>query len=177
MAGTEMMTIANLDRMELVVQLGENDICSVKIGDRAEIRPDASPSSVLEGSVQKIAVSSSGGSDYGSTTDFEVRISIDNQDVIRLLPGMSASVSIITGSKNDILTVPLQAVGGKDGRETVWTVDDKGRVRRVDVRCGIQDFNKVEICSGLSESDLVVTGPFQMVNGGLNPGDKVKTEQ
>lgn len=176
MAGTEIMTIADIGRLELVVQIGENDICSVKNGDRAEIRPDASPSDLLKGRVEKIAVCASTGRDMGSTTDFEVRISIDNQDIVRLLPGMSASATIITGTKNDILTVPLQSVMVRDGHETVWIVDSLRRVRSVPVRCGIQDFSRVEICSGLTERDLVVTGPFGAINGTLSEGDKVKTE-
>ena len=177
MAGTEIMTIADMDRMELVVEIGENDICAVMAGEQAEIKPDAAPGNILRGTVGKIALSASAGRDMGLTTDFEVRINIENQDIIRLLPGMSASASIITGSKNDILTVPLQAVTIRDGREMVWTVDSQQRVRAVGVSCGIQDFSTVEICGGLSEEDLVVTGPFGLIAGGLSDGDKVKTKQ
>lgn len=177
MAGTEVMTIADLNRMELVVEIGENDICNVKVGDKAEIKPDASPTHVLNGYVEKIALSASTGGSLGSTTDFKVKISIDYQEFIKLLPGMSASAVIITGSKNDILTVPLQAVTIRDGRETVWAVDERQRVRAVPVVCGIQDFSRVEICSGLDGDDLIVTGPFGLIAGGLSEGDKVKTER
>ena len=174
MAGTEIMTIANLERMELVVQLGQNDICSVSTGNRAQIRPDAAPSSILEGTVDKIAVSASGSGQIGGSSDFEIRISIDSQSNIKLLPGMSASVTIYTGSKNDILTVPLQAIMVRDGQETVWTVAADGRVHSVPVSCGIQDFSRVEITGGLVQSDLVVTGPFQTISKGLKEADKVK---
>ncbi len=174
MAGTEIMTIANLERMELVVQLGQNDICSVSTGNLAQIRPDAAPSSILEGTVDKIAVSASGSGQIVGSSDFEIRISIDNQSNIKLLPGMSASVTIYTGSKNDILTVPLQAIMVRDGQETVWTVAADGRVHSVPVSCGIQDFSRVEITGGLFQSDLVVTGPFQTISKGLKEADKVK---
>ena len=174
MAGTEMLSIADLSRMELVVEVGENDINSIKLGDRALIRPDAAPGDTLTGSVSKIAVCASGGGHLGGTTDFKVRISIDSQGKAPLLPGMSASAKIITGSKNDILTLPLQAVAVKDGREIVWKVDGAGRVHSCNVECGIQDFGRVEILSGLSEGDLVVSGPFQAVNKTLKEGDKIK---
>ncbi|MBR5034473.1 MAG: efflux RND transporter periplasmic adaptor subunit, partial [Bacteroidales bacterium] len=176
MAGTEMMTIADLDSMEIVVNIGESDIISVREGEEAQIKPDAAPGIALKGYVSKIAGCSVGESQMGSNTDFEVRISIEPQDVIRLLPGMSASVLIVTGSKNDILTVPLQSVVVRDGRETVWVVDGDGRVKPVAVTCGIQDFGRVEICGGLSEGDRVVTGPFQTINKTLKEGDKVKTQ-
>ena len=174
MAGTEMMTIADLGRMELVVQIGENDIRSIAVADRARIKPDAAPSCSLEGSVTKIALRATGAGAFNSATDFEVRISIDNQDVISLLPGMSASVVIDTGSKNDILTVPLQAVVIKDGRETVWTVDQRQQAHLRAVECGIQDFSTIEIVSGLSEDDLVIAGPYQLINKNLSEGDRVK---
>lgn len=176
MAGTQMMTIADLDQMELVVDIGENDINNIREGCRARIMPDASPSDTLEGRVERIAVSSSAGRNFDSSTDFEVRISIENQHDIKLLPGMSASVLIYTGSKNDILTVPLQAVTVKDGRETVWTVDAQSRVHLSTVRCGLQDFNSVEITQGLQGGERIVTGPYQMLATMLKEGDKVKTE-
>ena len=177
MAGTEMMTIADMEHMELVVDIGENDICTVKVGDRAEIKPDAALGRILNGKVEKIALCASAGHQMSSTTDFEVRISIENQDDIHLLPGMSAQTVIITGSKNDILTVPLQAVTVKEGREIVLTVDPERRICPVTVSCGIQDFSRIEICSGLEETDLIVTGPIGMIAGGLSKGDKVKTRE
>ena len=173
MAGTEVVTIADLEHMELVVELGQNDVCGVKEGDLAKIRPDAAPETLLEGRVSKIAVCAQGGGTI-QNSDFEVRISIDNQDNIRLLPGMSASVSICTGSKNDILTVPLQAVIVRDGQEKVWTIGGDGRVGTAAISCGIRDFNRAEVTSGLEEGDLIVTGPFQTINKDLNEGDKVK---
>ena len=174
MAGTEMLTIADLDRMETVVSLGENDICNVDIGDRVEIKPDALPGEVLTGHVSKIAYSAAGIVAAGASSDFEVRISIDSRSSKRLLPGMSATVIIHTGSKNNILTVPLQAVFLKDGRETVWKVDDRLQVSSATVSCGIQDFSRTEITGGLSSGDLIVTGPFQAVNKTLTEGARIK---
>ena len=174
MAGTEVMTIADLEVMELVVEVGENDICSLSVGDTATIRPDAAPSCYISGRVHKIAVCSSREGEPGATTDFEVRIAIDPQQAVRLLPGMSASVVIQTGSKNDILTVPLQAVFIRNGYETVWKVDSLQRVSPVQVICGIQDFDSVEIIDGLTEGDQIVTGPFQLITKTLKDGDKIR---
>ena len=177
MAGTEMMTIADMEHMELVVDIGENDIYDIEIGNDAEIKPDAARGQKLHGKVEKVALCASRGSQISAATDFEVRISIDNQDNIHLLPGMSAEAVIITGSKSDILTVPLQAVTVKDGRETVLTVDAERRISPVRVSCGIQDFSRIEICSGLEERDLIVTGPLSIIAGGLAAGDKVKIRE
>ena len=166
MAGTEIMTIANLESMELVVQVGENDICNIKAGDKAQIKPDSSPSISLDGQVTKTAVSASRSGALSSATDFEVHISIDSKQLTTLLPGMSASVVIYTGSKNDILTVPLQAIVINGGKECVWTVDSQQQVHLKQVQCGIQDF-------GREESDLIVAGPYQLINKTLKEGDRI----
>lgn len=176
MPGTEILTIADLSKMELVVQIGENDIGSIKIGDSATIKADAAAASPLEGHVTRIAVSASAAGMAGVSTDFEVRIGIDSKGVSHLRPGMSASVVIDTGSKNDILTVPLQAVVISDGRETVWTVDKQRRVHSRPVDCGIQDFGRIEITDGLSEEDLIVSGPYKLVTKDLREGDKIKVK-
>ena len=173
MAGTEIMTIANLESMELVVQVGENEICNIKAGDKAQIKPDSSPSVSLDGHVTKMAVSASKGGTLSSATDFEVHISIDSEQLTTLLPGMSASVVIFTGSKNDILTVPLQAIVISGGSECVWTVDSKQQAHLRQVQCGIQDFGRIEICSGLEESDLIVSGPYQLINKTLKEGERI----
>ena len=174
MAGTEMMTISDLGEMELVVELSENDVCKVKAGDPVCIKVDAAADTTLGGHVAKVASSAGDARSLSGITNFEVRISIDNQNIIRLLPGMSASAEIITSAKNDILTLPLQAVFAKDGVQAVWTVDRSSAVHMKRVRCGIQDFQKVEILSGPAPDEMVVCSPFSAVNGSLSEGAKVK---
>ena len=174
MAGTEMMTISDLGEMELVVELSESDICKVKRGNTVRIKVDAAPGTTLYGQVSKIANSAAGTMNLSGITNFEARISIDSQDVIHLLPGMSASAEIITGSKNDILTLPLQSVFVHDGTQTVWTVDKAFTVHMRKVMCGIQDFRNVEILSGPEPGEKVVCAPFSAINSTLHEGAKVK---
>ena len=174
MSGTEMMTISDLGEMELVVELSESDVCRVKRGNTVRVKVDAAPDTTLYGHVSKIASSAAGALSLSGITNFEARISIDSQDVIRLLPGMSAAAEIITGSKNDILTLPLQSVFVRDGVQAVWTVDRSSTVHLKKVRCGIQDFQRVEILSGPGSDEKVVCAPFSAVNSTLHEGAKVK---
>lgn len=174
MAGTEMMTISDLSEMELVVELSESDICRVAVGNPVIIKVDAAPDTTLRGHVEKVASSAGEARNLSGITNFEVKISIDNQDVIRLLPGMSAEAGIITGSKNDILTLPLQSVFVRDGAQSVWTVDISSTVHLKKVRCGMQDFQKVEILSGPAPDEKVVISPFSAISTTLSEGSKVK---
>ena len=119
-AGTEILRIADLSRMETRVDVNENDIVRVKMSDTAYIEVDAYLDRKFKGIVTQIANSASvAGTSTDQVTSFEVRIllledsykdliSIKNPSPFR--PGMSTTVDIRTQTKYNILTVPIQAV-------------------------------------------------------------------
>jgi len=110
-AGTEVMRIANLGAMEARVNVNENDIVNVKVGDGARINVDAYPDRQLRGIVREIA-STAQTRNAGSqeeVTNFEVKISIPNPPV-PLRPGMSTTADIETATVQDAVVVPIQAV-------------------------------------------------------------------
>ncbi|MCF2493601.1 MULTISPECIES: efflux RND transporter periplasmic adaptor subunit [Dyadobacter] len=135
MAGTEMMRIANLSNMEVRVNVNENDIVRVALGDTAEIDVDAYSASgrKFRGIVKEIANTAAGLASAASTgsavssasadavTEFEVKVKILNESFADLMvskskksypfkPGMTASVEIITERKNGVVSVPIAAV-------------------------------------------------------------------
>ncbi|WP_221390528.1 efflux RND transporter periplasmic adaptor subunit [Dyadobacter sp. NIV53] len=132
MAGTEMMRIANLRNMEVRVNVNENDIVRVSIGDTAEIDVDAYSSSgrKFKGIVKEIANTAAGlatsttsasSVSADAVTEFEVKVKILNDSFSDLMatrskksypfkPGMTASVEIITERKNSVISVPIAAV-------------------------------------------------------------------
>ncbi len=120
MAGTEMMRIANLNSMEVTVDVNENDIIKVKLGDSVDIYVDAYLNRTFYGVVTEIANSaSSSGFSVDQVTNFKVKIRIlpeSYQDIIDqgiqhpFRPGMSANVDIKTKSEYNVLAVPLPAV-------------------------------------------------------------------
>lgn len=131
MAGTEMMRIANLNAMEVRVEVSENDIPRVAYGDLVEIEVDAYLDRIFLGRVTQIANSSTTtGTTAALTTDqvtnFEVRINIDPSSYDDLIspqnpypfrPGMSASVEINTETKDGVLSIPIQAVTTRERKE------------------------------------------------------------
>lgn len=121
MAGTEMMRIANLNLMEVRVDVNENDIVRVHEGDTALIDVDAysSQSKIFKGLVTLIANTAKEKTSTDAITEFEVRILIlrsSYEDMIKagnkfpFRPGMTASVEILTKRKENVLSVPLAAV-------------------------------------------------------------------
>lgn len=141
MAGTEMMRIANLNNMEVRVNVNENDIVRVNLGDTVEIEVDSYADRKFVGSVTEIANTANGmattsasaaaSNSTDAVTEFEVKIKILNSSYRDLLlkkgkksypfkPGMTASVEIITERKLNVLSVPIAAVTtrGKENTET-----------------------------------------------------------
>ena len=120
--GTEIIRIADLNKMEVKVDVNENDIIRVSIGDTAEIEVDAYLNQKFKGIVTSIANSANiSGTTIDQVTNFEVKIKILPESYAHLLkigkinfyplrPGMSASVDIMTTRLNNVLSVPIQAV-------------------------------------------------------------------
>lgn len=213
MQGTEMLRIADLSKMEVRVDINENDIIRVDLGDRVEI--DVDSYSHLEktfvGEVTQIANSANDKTSVDAVTEFEVRILILSESYKNLItqgnkypfrPGMTASVNIITESKEDILTVPLVAVTTRNlqsGKDDEYAKDKEGKKNKdkasredqdevvfvlkqgvvvlAKVKTGISDFENIEILNGLEEGAEIVSGPFIAVSKRLNDGDKVKLEE
>jgi len=127
MAGTEMMRIANLSAIEVQVDVSENDVLRVNIGDKAKIEVDAYIDKKFTGYVTEIANSATNSTAATLTTDqvtnFVVKIRINPESYQDMMvqtkrfpfrPGMSASVDINTRTEADVLAVPIQAVTTRD---------------------------------------------------------------
>lgn len=110
MAGTEIMTVANLSEMEARVDIGEIDVVLVKLGQKAQIEVDAFRDRKFSGVVTEIAnaAKSSGVGTQSEATKFEVKIRITEKESFR--PGMSVTVDIETRYQTNVLAVPIQSV-------------------------------------------------------------------
>lgn len=114
MAGTEIMTIANLDAMEARVDIGEIDVVLIALGQHARLEVEAFRDRKFNGTVTEIANASkgltaaSGGSSQQEATKFEVKIRIDEKEVFR--PGMTVTAEVETRSRSNVVSVPIQCV-------------------------------------------------------------------
>ncbi len=202
-AGTEIIRIANLNVMEVKVDVNENDIVRVSEGDMADIQIDAFFGETFRGAVTAIANSATGeGLGADQVTNFEVRIRVLPESYSHLMredrpylspfrPGMSATVDIQTQNANQVVSVPIQAVTTREANlsrsEEEQEEDGQGRPRvkeyvflyvdgkavQTEVRSGIQDTQYIQIKEGLEESREVITGPFRLVSRDLKDGDPV----
>jgi HlyD family secretion protein len=202
MEGTEIMRLANLNEMEVSVDVSESDIVRVSRGDTAEIEIDAYLGRKFKGVVTEVANSAtvSGVQSTDQVTNYTVKARILRESYQDLLegksadfspfrPGMSTTIDIITNRVLSVLSVPIAAVTTRDSskseskkgteisntkvKECVFVVED-GKIKMKFVKTGIQDNMNIQILEGLSNEDKVVTSPFRAISKTLTEGDIVK---
>jgi HlyD family secretion protein len=121
MAGTEILRVANLNNMEVEVDVNENDIVKIKVGDEAKVEVDAYLKKQFKGIVTSISNSASSALTADQVTNFKVKVRILKESYQDLLegkpetyspfrPGMTATVDIITKTRANVLSVPISSV-------------------------------------------------------------------
>lgn len=217
--GTEILRLANLNEMEVSVEVNENDIIRVHKNDTALIEVDAYMDKKFKGIVTEIANSANTtGITADQVTNFVVKIRILRESYMNLVsetnpapfrPGMSASVDIQTKRVTNVISIPIMAVTTRNADSTkVKKMDDEddydtkvtneesekakekekttdelkeyvfvikdGKADMLTVKTGIQDNDYIEIVSGVSDGQEVITGPYGAVARTLRKGTKVK---
>jgi HlyD family secretion protein len=203
MAGTEIMTVANLTNMEARVDIGEIDVPLISIGQKAHLEVDAFKDKKFNGIVTEIANSANNNdtttaatttaatSTSTDATKFQVKIHVSERDAF--LPGMSVTANVETRYRTNVMSVPIQSVTtrlpkAKPGVTNVTEINgtnappkpievvfvvEGDHVRMAPVTLGISDDNYVEITSGLKEGEEVVSGGYKAINRDLEDGKKV----
>ncbi len=137
MAGTELMRIANLNNMEVEVEVNENDIVKVALGDTAVVEVDAYLKTEFTGLVTEIANSAKNVASADQVTNFNVKVRILKDSYKSLLvgkkenyspfrPGMTATVDVITDRRQNTLGVPISAIVVKNDTVTKKSQNNKG---------------------------------------------------
>ncbi len=196
MTGTEIMRIANLNRMEVEVDVNENDIIRVKKNDTAYIEVDAYLDRKFKGIVTEIANSANTtGASADQVTNFKVKVLILESSYADLLdtivnnhypfrPGMSASIDIRTKTLIGAISLPIEAVTVKpdsiDDSELIEIiyVYNEGKAIRKEIKTGIQNNQYIVIREGVDVDSEVVVAPYSTINKKLKDGSLVtKTEK
>ncbi|MBC8266986.1 MAG: efflux RND transporter periplasmic adaptor subunit [Flavobacteriales bacterium] len=182
MSGTELMRLANLSAMEVAVEVNENDIVRVHLGDTSLIEVDAFLGEEFKGIVTEIANSANvSGVSADQVTNFEVKIRILDKTMFR--PGMTASVEVQTNLEKNVISVPIQAVttrkdtaknGDNKKVECVFLFENEMANFTI-VKTGIQNDNFIQVLEGISDSDVVITGPYTLISKTLKDGTKVES--
>lgn len=206
MQGTEMMRVSDLSVMNAEVEVDENDIVLVSVGDTADVEIDALPDKIYKGKVIEIGhsaiVNSLGSQDQ--VTNFKVTIRLLDTEP-KLRPGMSCNTDIATETRYNVLSVPLQAVtirdkdfdrspdvrkntgmmrkeeDDKDSKkkekpQSVVFLKDGNKAKLQKVETGISDEGIIEITEGLEEGQTIISGSFRAVSKLLEDGSLVDVD-
>lgn len=157
------LTVADMSKMQIETQVDESDIGKVKIGQTVTFTVDASPGKNFTGVVSNI---SSKANVQQNVVYYNVVIDVDSPDGL-LKPTMTARVAIGVGESNGALVIPLSAVKSNNGQQYV-VVMKHGTTQNVPITTGMNSDDKVEVTSGLTEGDQIVTtqAKAQTPNGG-----------
>lgn len=209
--GSTLMTLADMSVITAEVKVDETDIVNIALGQPADVTVDALPGRVFKGHVTLVGdqaiLRSTGIATSQSTTgteeakDFKVVVTLDSHDDA-LRPGLSTTAKITTAHKENVLTLPIQALTMQAPEQTnsngqlkqasatnagtkaekqqgVFLVrDEKGKLTTtfVAVTTGITGATEIEVTGGLKENDEVVIGPFKTLRA-LKAGTHVKRDK
>jgi HlyD family secretion protein len=199
-AGTEVMRVADLSKMQAVIDVNENDVPNVKVGDKANVKIDAYGDRKFKGIVAQIGNTgkTTGSGTQEEVTNFEVKINLDRDNVL-LRPGLSCTADIETNMVKDAVAVPMQAITIRTGESNLSPEEiekkkmksaarDKGdnsaeyvneRQEKAVQREEHEKLAKVVFLKkgGKAQSVKVTTGisddTFMEIKTGVQPGDEV----
>lgn len=159
--GTALATINNISAVYAKIQVPEDKINSIEIGQAATVTIDGIDTT-YNGIVQNIDLSVD-----TSARVFNCKIKIDNSDKT-LYPGVFAKVDLISSDKTQMITVPINALVGSEGNYSVF-INDNGKAKKQEVTIGETDENNVEITSGIQNGEQVICSN----TGSLQDGDEI----
>jgi HlyD family secretion protein len=211
LSSTPLMTIADMSTINIEVNVDETEIASVEVGQKAKVKVDALGEKELTATITQknplaIAKSDTTGGlntrvNVQEAKEFKVTMQLnDLSDEMKekLRPGMSATATITTKTKTNVIAVPLQAIVEKAApvpspgvtiagsaptpvgekpkeQKGVYVLDKDNKVKFVEVVTGITGESDIEITSGLGPNTEVITGPSRILKT-LKVGDKVKKQ-
>ena len=153
------MSLHDINTVRVLIEVVERDIPLVKIGQKAELRAEAYPDQVFEGTVTRIVQALN-----RATRTMTVEIDLPNKDR-QLKGGMFARVEVMVGTHHQALQIPIDAVSRLEDTQYIYVVRE-GKAQRVDVETGARNNNLVEILKGLSGDEEVVVSGKDLVHDG-----------
>lgn len=160
-----LLTVADMSKMQIETQVDESDIGKMQVGQKVTFTVDAYPGKTFTGVVSNVSQKATV---VSNVVYYKVLVDVDEAENL-LKPTMTARVSINVAASNNTLIVPLSAVKSNNGGQYVMVVKN-GKTQNTPVTTGITGDDKIEILSGLTESDQVVVSSAKAVASGTAKG-------
>jgi HlyD family secretion protein len=155
-----LFTLPDLRVMQVKIQVHEADINKLAEGQTAKVTMDTYPGVVLDGEVTRIASVAGGSGDRWNRNNevkkFNVEITLEEQESLRLKPGISAKSEVFIDRREDTLFVPLQCVFEEEGQQYCWVMNGGGEPERLAISTGLSNDTFIEVLDGLDEGARVL---------------------
>jgi len=153
------LSLHDVETVRTLIEVVEKDVPHVHIGHKAEVRAEAYPDRVFQGTVTRVVQALN-----RATRTMTVEVDLPNKDHL-LKGGMFARVEVLVGKHADALQIPIDAVSRLEDMQYVYIVHE-GKAERVPVEIGIRDENRVEITKGLKGGEEVIISGKDLVQDG-----------
>ncbi|HRC42540.1 MAG TPA: efflux RND transporter periplasmic adaptor subunit [Nitrospira sp.] len=167
------LSVHDVETVRTLIEVVEKDVPLVKVGQRADVRAEAYPNEVFEGTVTRIVQALN-----RATRTMTVEVDLPNKDH-RLKGGMFARVEVLVGTHPQAIQIPLDAVSRLEESQYVYVVKD-GKAHQVPVELGARAENRVEVLKGLTGDEQVIVSGKDLVSEGAavqtQPMEAVKRE-
>jgi len=189
-AGTVLLTVSDMSKVEAEMEVDEASIPTVKLAQKAQVRIDAYPNQTFDGEVTEVGGSPILKLSANEAIKFKVKVWIKNPP-LTIKPGLSAQADIFTGSRDQVVAIPIQSLvtreikpkagevpkpGAPRDEEGVWLFSASGKTQFQAVKTGLLGDLNVEVLDGLKGGEKVLTGPFRILRD-LKGGEKVHEDK
>ncbi len=151
--GTRVLSLLDLSKVFVRAQVDESDIAKIKEGQYASISLDAHPGRQFKGIIRRVAIK---GKIESNVVSFEVRIEVISKNKLLLKPQMTANIEILALEKENVLTLPVQAVRRKRRQNFVLIQSDIQDSELREIKIGASNGRFVEVLQGLKEGEKVI---------------------
>ncbi len=161
-----LMSIQDVNHLEIIVDMNEYDASKIELGDFVKITGDSFEKRKYEGKVKYVgSIAKQIDGSQGRESVVEIKVDIENNDEF-LKPGFSAKLDILTEKKDNVLTVPYEAVfTQKNGDKIIFTVKD-GIVKKHKIETGIESDFSLEVIGDIKEGEKVILNPREDIKDG-----------
>ncbi len=168
------LTLHEIQTVRILIEVVEKDIPLIQAGQKVEVRAEAYPNRIFEGTVTRIVQALN-----RATRTMTIEVDLPNKDHV-LKGGMFARVEVLVGAHRNAIQIPLDAVSRLEDSQYVYIVREE-KAQRVPVEIGVHDENRVEITKGLEGSEQVIVSGKDLVHDGspvqTQPTNAVKGEK
>ena len=153
------LTLHEIQTVRILIEIVERDVPLIQVGQRAEVRAEAYPNRIFEGTVTRVVQALN-----RATRTMTIEVDLPNKDHV-LKGGMFARVEVLVGTHRQAIQIPIDAVSRLEDTQYVYIVRE-GKAQRVPVEIGARDENRVEITKGLDGSEQVIVSGKDLVHDG-----------